>query len=116
MNNQIIVAFVRNGDDLSCAAVLRERCGVNTPMDSSSCIVEPTIPLQEAVVRLLVAVEVQSDIMIKEVVCQHNDCSPEESQGLAEAIRVHDVIAIPVFHNAKDAASLATWWADRISD
>ena len=113
MKEQITVAVVRNDDDISCAAVIHEECGAKTPMGSSSSIVEPTVPLQKTVVHLLVAIEDQCDIMINEVVCQYNDASPEESQQLAEAIRAHDVVAIPAFHNAEDAAALASWWADR---
>ena len=112
MKEQITVAVSQNSSQISCAAVAHDANGAKNLLGSSVSVVNPSIPLHETVVKLLVAVETQADIMIQEVVCHHDDGFAGDSEKLAEALRAHAVVAIPVFHNARDAAALVSWWAD----
>jgi delta 1-pyrroline-5-carboxylate dehydrogenase len=112
MKPSIIVAVCHNGDSLSCAAIECQADGSTAVLGDASVELSPDSSVSEAVNRLLVRAEDQTEVMIREVVF-HGD--GENVEEIERALMDVPVKVIPANHPAANAIEIGIWWAGRSS-
>ncbi len=107
----ICVALVAKPTRLGLAAVELRADGYPDVLAQARQRLEDDEPIDEQLLRLLVAVEQQADLMIRLVVFQPSGVA-ELDRMIQLALRANHAEVILSPHRAASALELAYWWAD----
>lgn len=107
----ICVALVAKPTRLGMAAVELQADGYPDVLAQARQRLEEGVPIDELLLRLLVAVEQQADLMIRLVVFQPSGVA-ELDRTIQLALRAHHAEVMLSPHRAVSALELAYWWAD----
>jgi hypothetical protein len=113
MQEKIIVAVLEDEGRLECAVVSRVN-RVNDTLATSDGFIDPTIPLADNLMNVILDAEEQSDCMITDVVCHSQSQGGKYTHELASALQKNGLTVHEVAEHGGDAYSLACRWADRI--
>ena len=107
----LCVTLVAKPTRLGMAAVELQADGPPQVLGQARQRLEEGAPVEEQLLRLLVAVEQQTDVMIRQVVFQPSGVT-ELDRTIQLALRAHHAEVILSPHQAGSALELAYWWAD----